>query len=239
MKLGDYVQVNVACRDPEKSAGFYERLGWKRLDDTTFTDGNVNLHLAERDTPSPSLAYYGSDLSALAAEFPEPKRKRGDVPPKPKGEPTGRGLLTAPSGLKIQLDERKHKLPMPEGTPTRRTMQSPLGKLGEFTQPVKALPDAILFWSKLGYEPLHIAQIPYPYAILSDGLIVIGLHQQHQVVRALTYFAPDMGQRIQSLREAGFKIQPMMQADDGRIDNAAIETPEGLILLLFKGDVFN
>jgi hypothetical protein len=47
---------------------------------------------------------------------------------------------------------------------------------------------------------------PYPHAILSDGLMLIGLHQtKHFNTPAVTYFGINADKRIQQLKEVGLK----------------------------------
>lgn len=236
MFLGQSVQINLTTDNLANSVAFYQKLSWRLLDEdaegATLTDGNINLHLTNHtDTPSPVLSYFGSDVAAVRALFNPDKLKR-------KGPSTGRAAFQSPNGLHISLNERKAKCDMPEGTPTSRKPSTIMGHIGEFSIPVKHLGAAVNFWSKLGYEPLNSAQIPHPYAVLSDGLFVIGLHENSTMLMGLAYFSPDMGARILLVQSAGVEIRPLMQTDAVRIENAAFISPEGLTFLLFTGEPF-
>ncbi|QPC82904.1 hypothetical protein G4Y79_00600 [Phototrophicus methaneseepsis] len=236
MFLGDSVQLTLTTRHLEASLAFYKKLSWRVLDaaddEATLTDGNLNLHLiVDDEAPSPMLAYYGSDIAEVRERFNPEKIKR-------KGSATGRAAFTSPNGLAIAINERKAKFPMPDGTPNSRQPLSILGHLGEFSLPVNKIVPAVNFWSKLGYEPLNSAQIPHPYAILSDGLFVLGLHESTTMLMALAYFSPDMASRILLVESAGVEIRPLMQTDAVRIENAAFISPEGLTFLLFTGEPF-
>jgi predicted lactoylglutathione lyase len=236
MFLGDSVQLNLTTRNLMASIAFYKKLSWQVLDEgeneATLTDGNLNIHLVtDEDAPSPMLSYHGSDIDAVRDLFNPDKLKR-------KGPATGRASFKSPNGLPLALNERKAKFPMPDGTPSTRQPLSILGHLGEFSLPVSRIAPAVNFWSKLGYEPLNSAQIPHPYAVVSDGLFVIGLHESSTMLMALAYFAPDMASRILLVESAGVEIRPLMQTDAVRIENAAFISPEGLTFLLFTGEPF-
>src|SRR5690606_15046717 len=110
--------------------------------------------------------YRGSDIQTIKQLFNPNKRKDKTIP----GQ---QAEFKDPSGLRVMLTGSDSPVPMPKGTPTTRTPISKLGKFGELTIPVKSLSDSLVFWSKLGFSPLHMAEIPYPYAILSDAMIVI------------------------------------------------------------------
>ena len=63
------------------------------------------------------------------------------------------------------------------------------GACGEFAYPVSILAASVLFWKKLGFTVKSEMKSPYPHAILSDGLMIIGLHQAtHFNYPAITYF---------------------------------------------------
>ncbi|MCA9882688.1 MAG: hypothetical protein KC708_06955 [Anaerolineae bacterium] len=237
MFLGHSVQLNLTTDNLAHSVDFYQKLSWKLLDQdaegATLTDGNLNLHLTTHtDAPSPVLAYFGSDIAEVRALFNPDKVKH-------KGPSTGRAAFKSPNGMHISLNERKAKFDMPDGTPTSRKPLTILGHVGEFSIPVDHLPSTVGFWNKLGYEPLNSAQIPHPYAVLSDGLFVVGLHEKSTMLMALAYFSPDMAARILLVQSAGVEIRPLMQTDAVRIENAAFISPEGLTFLMFTGEPFS
>lgn len=234
--LGNYVSVTLATSDVPASLAFYESLGFQKLSDDTVTDGSINLCLRKGDFKTPTLAYMGSDLPAVRALFSPQKQKR-------KATPTTSGEFNDPNGLRITINEAPSNVPMPGGGVTSRTPISKLGKFGEFTIPTDNLTQSLVFWAKLGFEALHVAKIPYSYAILSDGLIVIGLHEFNQPYVALAYFAEDMAQRIQALKAEGLDIRDFPAdgsfdaAQGDQVENAMFLSDEGQAFYLFKGAV--
>jgi hypothetical protein len=78
------------------------------------------------------------------------------------------------------------------------------GMFGEFALPVKNLNNSILLWQKLGYKTLSQKTSPYPWAILSDGLGIVGLHQTNNFSDpTITFFASDSKNKIEELKQNG------------------------------------
>ena len=122
------------------------------------------------------------------------------------------------------------------------------GKFGEFSVPVQEFDQSAAFWGQLGFEKLHESQEPYPWGILSDGLMVLGLHQTSSYSHGngshmsfdtptLTYFAPDMGDRIAELRAEGFGFSVELSNEEGRVITAVLKTPGGEPVFLVQGEV--
>jgi hypothetical protein len=66
---------------------------------------------------------------------------------------------------------------------------------------------------------------------------VIGLHQTSDFSEPhITYFAPDMAERIQTFQAEGLPITPL-PAEDGSVVNAALEGPGGERFFLFQGSL--
>ena len=73
--------------------------------------------------------------------------------------------------------------------------------------------------------------MPYPHAILSDGLMIIGLHQTTNFnYPAVTYFGLETDKRIQLLKEQGLKNFADMMGKGNQI----LTTWEGQHVFLFS-----
>jgi hypothetical protein len=105
------------------------------------------------------------------------------------------------------------------------------GMFGELAHPVKDIEASIAFWELLGFATLSKFTSPYPWAILSDGLSVVGLHQAtHLTAPTITYFAADMKDKIERLKTSGIN-----NYDESRgAGNLILSTPEGQKIFLFK-----
>ena len=72
---------------------------------------------------------------------------------------------------------------------------------------------------------------PYPHAILSDGKMIIGLHQTtHFSYPAITYFGINTEKRIQQLKEQGLKSFSEVAGKN----NQSLTTWEGQHFFMFS-----
>ena len=75
------------------------------------------------------------------------------------------------------------------------------GLYGEISFAVRDLKPIIISLNKLGFKTVVDTVGHYPWAILTDGLTIIGLHQTNNFSKpTITYFAVDMLERIQKLK---------------------------------------
>ena len=63
---------------------------------------------------------------------------------------------------------------------------------------------SISFWENLGFKVISKFSFPYQWAIITDGIAVVGLHQTKQFsLFTITYFANDMKEKIENLKLEG------------------------------------
>ena len=226
MKLGDYVQISTTVSDLAVALAFYEKLGFKQVANAVVTDGSLNILLLTGNSPSPTLSYAGSNIEQVKA-LGLPLEGDDDS-----------AIFVEPNGLHVTLTTEKSNIPMPGGTPMTRTPLSRCGKFGEFAVPCKDIQASIAYWEKLGYERLYYAEEPYPWAILSDGLLVLGLHQTTDFAGPhITYFAGDMAERIEKLKADGITMTAVPPEVDGKVANAVFTAPGGQKIFLFHGEI--
>jgi uncharacterized protein YndB with AHSA1/START domain/catechol 2,3-dioxygenase-like lactoylglutathione lyase family enzyme len=218
-KLGDYVEIRTYVDDLEAARAFYAALGFQPAGPDVYSDGAINVRLAAGGGSAPELHYAGSDMEALGAAGIE-------------------AAFTDPSGLRVAVSAAPAPAPMPGGPPLARQPQSRCGKFGEFALPCADTLAAIAFWTRLGFEQMYFAEEPAPWAILDDGLILLGLHQTTDFdAPHITYFAADMADRIEALRADGLPMTPMPPEADGRVVNATLAGPGGARFFLFQGEI--
>jgi catechol 2,3-dioxygenase-like lactoylglutathione lyase family enzyme len=227
MALGTYVELSTTVEDGDKALEFYAQLGFQYRGYSIVTDGSINLNLAPEGVPAPMLRYAGGDVEqVLALEVGA------------STTPRGLAAFETPEGLHVMVSPHESRIPMPEGTPFERTPVSRCGKLGEYALPVGELTAALAFWEKLGFLQIHATQEPYPWAILTDDLIILGLHQTTDFSEPhLTYFAPDMAERIKALQADGIPIQPLAPDVANDVVNASFRGPGGEQFFLFQGEI--
>jgi hypothetical protein len=104
------------------------------------------------------------------------------------------------------------------------------GLFGEFCHPVKDLETSLVFWQKIGFTVLSKFDMPNPWAIVSDGLSIVGLHQTTEFTYpAITFFAADSKEKIAKLKSEG--LQNYTEKGES---NIVLTTPEQQHIFLFK-----
>lgn len=244
--LGEVTAITITTPDLDLSLQYWQRLGFSEFLRADFpfpwiqvTDGALLIMLRKDANPYIALTYYVQDIDAVINELKKTGVKLTDM-----SIPAGlkRYRIDSPDGHIITLVGFVEGFVQPAG-PTMLTMQpqdysnpekyvnKTTGMYGEFAHPVKDLEIAISFWQKLGFTVLSKFTSPYPWAILSDGLAVVGLHQtNHFTEPTITYFASDMKEKIEKLEAAGLKdfVQTMGPG------NVTLTTPEKQKVNLFK-----
>jgi hypothetical protein len=111
-----------------------------------------------------------------------------------------------------------------------------LGIFGELSINTMSLNHSLAYWKKLDFIATHASKSPYPWAILSDGVMTIGLHQTDSFTSpALTYFSSNIGEQLKSLEQWNIPFTPMSSLP-GHHEGAIIAAPDGQLLLLLQGD---
>lgn len=236
MKLGEAVQITIGTtEDLDGEAFFYQKLGYEKLAEgdnwVEFSDGSQRLLIAAADTPYRGLTYFGDKMRERVVALQEMGLLLVDTEVE---EENFRATFYSPNRVSVTLIEADPaRLPqMPDSFSFRG------GAFGEYSVPVADLVAAIAFWQELGFETLHEALTPYPWAILGDGLMTLGLHETDQFEQqAVTYFAPDMAQRIAALKQDGFAFTEETADEGGSLQNAVLEAPDGQKFFFFQGQI--
>ncbi|MGI8892210.1 MAG: VOC family protein [Bacteroidia bacterium] len=221
MKLGEATQITIGTGNVDASCTFYERMGFRIIaeGDTPnkwlqMTDDALLLLLNEDHMEYVGLTYFSSQM-----EYKVNTLENAGVSFVHKSDRDDRffqGIFLSPEGFGISLvnfdpsgsfqPKRINLLNFPKeyyNQPDKFPNKS-LGIFGEFSQPVINLENSLSFWRALGFNVLTLNQQPYPWAIISDELNLMGLHQTHDFkYPAITYFAPDMNLRVLNLKKAG------------------------------------
>lgn len=226
MALGTAVEVRAVVDDLAGGLAFFDRLGFQRVGEAVVTDGGLNIRLAGDGQPGLRLDYAGGQPGRLA-----------ELGLDASGDDRA-ASFTAPDGLVVRVTAAASSTPMPAGTALTRVPLSRCGKFGEFSLPVADLATAAATWERCGFNRLFTAEEPYPWAILSDDLVVLGLHQTtHFSGPHITYFAADMADRIARFQAEGLAVTPVPPELDGRVVNAVLPGPGRLRLFLFSGEL--
>lgn len=242
MRLGEMLQIRISTPDLAAAVTFYSLLGFQRLERgdkpapwQRLTDGS-NLILLVQNGRRQVGAQYATTAVAARRALLEKNGMQVEELQIDEGEIA---VVTAVDGLLIVLFNQEHaELPEPPGDAVTLC-----GTFGELALCTGDFDRAAAFWTAVGYRQLHAANEPYPWGIFSDDLLVLGLHQMPAEEAAafagptLTYFAPDMPDRLAAIRAAGLTFVKEFPNAQGVVSGAALEAPGCEQILLFQGDV--
>ncbi|MEO8147712.1 MAG: VOC family protein [Bacteroidia bacterium] len=246
-KLGDVTAITITTPDLETSLQFYQRLGFVEVMRSDFpfpwiqvSDGALLIMLRKDDNPYIALTYYVKEIEKVVEELELAGIKFSQKPK--ETDMIKRYLMQSPDGLNISLVSIVDGFKQPPG-PTMLTMPQQdyfnpgkyinkvCGLYGEFAHPVTDLEQSLSYWEQLGFITLSKFESPYRWAIISDGLAVVGLHQTKNFsYPAITFFAADMKDKIEKLKSEGLKEL----ADIDAQSNITLTTPETQHINLFK-----
>jgi len=204
------------------------------------TDDALLIMLRKADEQYLALTYYAANAEKIAAEV---ENKGIQFISRPKAtDMVKRYVFQSPDKLNISIVSVPDGFSRPSGK-TMLTMDQQdyfnpdnytnktAGMFGELAHPVADINESISFWEKIGFKPLSKFASPYPWAILSDGLAVVGLHQTtNYTYPAITFFASDMKDKIEKLKAQGLEGFKEM----GGSSNVVLVTPEQQHIFLFK-----
>jgi hypothetical protein len=225
----------------------YEKLGFPKTASNTFpvpwaqvSDGSLLIMMRKDATPYIGLTYYTSNVEKVVEQL----EKEGIVfIQKPKeGDPIKRYYIKTPDGFNVMLASNLGAFSQPTGA-TMLTMKQEdftkadkypnkqCGAFGEFCHPVADLDKSLEYWKKLGFTVKTKMTSPYPWAIVTDGVMLVGLHQTKDFdYPAVTYFGLNTEKRVQQLKEQGLKNFTDMMGKN----NVILKTWEGQHFFLFS-----
>lgn len=239
MKLGNVAHIAVSCSDITASLPFYSTLGFTTVytDDKTspsiarLTDGMIVLALIREEFGTPALAYFTTDVQSIV-QWLQQLHIEVQTGTNAQGEITQAHFI-GPDSVSVWLHRRENAVqPSGEHNPVCNVF-------GELAIGIENLTTSIEQWERIGFNVVYQNTIPYPFAIVSDGNMVIGLHQSGTRYKpTLTYFAKDMDQRIDALKAKGIVVsEEFAPQADGSGAGVFIQSPDGQGFFLFEGEL--
>ena len=114
-----------------------------------------------------------------------------------------------------------------------------IGRFIELGIPAERILDSIGFYEDLGFRQLATGDAwSHAYAVLSDGTINIGLHQQPLPAPLLTFVLPDLAGELNELRSRGMRIDHVRTGDDD-FNEVIFSTPDGHAVRLLEARTFS
>lgn len=232
MKKGIFhsVFLNLEAGDPLKEYYYFRELGFDKVncpfeEGYCLTDGTFRLLITPEGFLRTGIVLSGSDMDLM------------------KNEIISRGInitndlhfphLTGPSGTTLSLCVLDESVVSP-------LKGSPISLCGTFFEiSVETLDHGatIAFWQKLGLEVIY-GDSQGDWVTLADDFIKIGFYKKGTVSHpfrspAITYFEPDMKDRLKILKDLKVEIaHELGQCKTGPTD-AILETPAGHFIFMF------
>jgi len=237
--LAPYAQVAISVREDvgglSAVRSFYEKLGFKAIEEggepvpyVLYTDGMIHVRVDECQFPSPRLDYYTSDAPAQVERV-----QKLDImisTEKACARKVNVTNIIDPDNQQLAIIQQNHA-PVPEP----RQSHSLMGTFGELSVRTSNLAESIAWYGRLGFATVKTFDKPHPWALLSDGNMIIGLHQSKELPKTtLTYVSRDSAERIEKLKSMGFKFTNEQKNAAGKVANGQLTAPDGQTFFVFE-----
>jgi predicted lactoylglutathione lyase len=114
--------------------------------------------------------------------------------------------------------------------------------LGRFLEITLHAPDvraSLEFYEALGFVQAPVGETwPYPYAVVTDGRLFLGLHGAVSRTPALTFVRPDLARSIERLREQGIEFDQERIGNDV-FNQATFTDPNGICVNVLEARTFS
>lgn len=236
--LGQYSRLVLSCTDVIRSMAWWARLGFvpmppmsERPDSSmTLSDGQIVITLVKTLQPSPVIMFRTKNMLQL-----NDKLLNYAVPviADVKGPTYGEIRIKSPNAVFLAIrSEADEPLVLPTGH-----LNPICGKLTELSIGTLALKNETNFWEMLGFVQLRGDKVPYPFAVMTDTHVQVGMHENREIpTLAMTYFSIDMAERIDRLKKSGMEITEEIPSPDGHLGNIILTSPDGQLVYMFEGN---
>jgi catechol 2,3-dioxygenase-like lactoylglutathione lyase family enzyme len=114
-----------------------------------------------------------------------------------------------------------------------------LGRFLEFSLPVPDVRASLEFYGRLGFSEAQVGEAwPHPYAVVTDGRICLGLHQQDMPAPAMTYVKPGLLKHLPSLEKLGVEFEFHRLGNDV-FNEVGWFDPSGQLIRLIEARTFS
>lgn len=114
-----------------------------------------------------------------------------------------------------------------------------LGRFLEISIHTPAIQESLEFYTALGFEQASVGETwPYPYAVVTDGRLFLGLHGAVMRSPALTFVLPRLAAGIEQLQAHGIAFDQQRLGNDV-FNQATFTAPEGQCVNLLEARTFS
>ena len=114
-----------------------------------------------------------------------------------------------------------------------------LGRYLEFSLFTPDILASLGFYRMLGFSELEIGDVwSHKYAVVTDGVLCIGLHDQHFSGPSITYVQQDLAKRVRSMTDHGFDFQ-LVQLDEDAFNQLGLDDRDGHRITMLEARTFS
>lgn len=114
-----------------------------------------------------------------------------------------------------------------------------LGRFLEISLSTEDIQTSLAFYEDLGFRQVSVGETwSHPYAVITDGHLVIGIHQYEFASPSLTYVRPDLAQHVRELEALGVAFKFRKLADD-EFNEAGFLDPNGQMITLLEARTYS
>lgn len=116
---------------------------------------------------------------------------------------------------------------------------SGIGRFLEFSVHAPDIIDSLHFYKLLGFQEITSGDIwPHKYAVVSDGLLSIGLHDREFDSPGIAFVQPELARHARSMSDHGFEFT-RMQLGDEVFNELHLNDPDGNSIIMLEARTHN
>jgi catechol 2,3-dioxygenase-like lactoylglutathione lyase family enzyme len=114
-----------------------------------------------------------------------------------------------------------------------------LGRFLEFSLATPDIQASLDFYSRIGFSQADVGEAwQHPYAVVTDGRICLGLHQQALPAAAMTFVKPNLLKHVDGLEELGLEFEFRRLGNDV-FNEVGWFDPSGQLIRLIEARTFS
>ncbi|MDH3613526.1 MAG: hypothetical protein OEU90_00610 [Gammaproteobacteria bacterium] len=116
---------------------------------------------------------------------------------------------------------------------------SGFGRFLEFSARTPNILDSLGYYKMLGFTELEIGDVwPHKYAVVSDGVLCIGLHDRVFDAPAISFVQQDLAIRARSMTDHGFNFS-FMRLDEDVFNELGLADRDGHMITMLEARTFS
>lgn len=116
---------------------------------------------------------------------------------------------------------------------------SGIGRFLEVSVRTTDILESLGFYKTLGFRELESSDVwPHKYAVVSDGVLSIGLHDRDFDAPAMTFVQPDLARHARAMTDAGFDFR-FMRLDEDVFNEIGLTDRDGHRITMLEARTFH